>query len=252
MFRIPERGRHITQEPQIIATQLVGAPLATFRRRTIAIAIDTVLFGLLMGALFLGLTAWSFHRADPTLIPRMRAMAEPATETTEAQQDKVLADFHYQVLQRCPEAYPREVAQSIRNRDVAAIAAYFSRYNTVISLGNGRTRTIENEDGTNQMIVGMDLLMGRFSGLLGWGGLFVAWFTLWLLVTRGRSPGKLLLRLKVIRLDGKRVRLWDCFSRSAGYSASAATLMLGFLEAIWHPNRQAIHDKIAGTVVVRG
>jgi len=28
--------------------------------------------------------------------------------------------------------------------------------------------------------------------------------------------------------------------------------MLGFLEAIWRPKRQAIHDKIAGTVMIRG
>ena len=81
--------------------------------------------------------------------------------------------------------------------------------------------------------------------------MFVAWFTLWTLITRGRSPGKALVRIRVVRLDGKEMRLWDCFSRSAGYSASAATLLLGFLEVIWDPNRQAIHDKIAGTVVVR-
>ena len=93
--------------------------------------------------------------------------------------------------------------------------------------------------------------MGNFSSVFGWGGMFVIWFTLWTLMTKGGSPGKFLLRIKVIKLDGKPLRLWDCFSRAAGYGTSTATLMLGFLEAIWHPNRQAIHDKIAGTVVVR-
>ena len=79
----------------------------------------------------------------------------------------------------------------------------------------------------------------------------MGWFTLWLRLTRGRSPGKYLFRMRVVRLDGKKLGWWDAFSRAGGYSASAATLLLGFLEAIWHPNRQAIHDRIAGTVVVR-
>lgn len=28
--------------------------------------------------------------------------------------------------------------------------------------------------------------------------------------------------------------------------------LLGFLEAVWDPNRQGLHDKVAGTVVLRG
>jgi len=60
-----------------------------------------------------------------------------------------------------------------------------------------------------------------------------------------------LLRIRVLRLDNKRLTLWDAFGRAGGYSASVATLGLGFLEALWHPNRQAIHDRIARTVVVR-
>jgi len=39
MLRIPERGRHITQEPQVIAPHLLGVNLATFRRRAFAITV---------------------------------------------------------------------------------------------------------------------------------------------------------------------------------------------------------------------
>ena len=39
--------------------------------------------------------------------------------------------------------------------------------------------------------------------------------------------------------------------RAGGYSASAATALLGFLEMIWDPNRQTLHDRIAATVVLR-
>ncbi len=30
-----------------------------------------------------------------------------------------------------------------------------------------------------------------------------------------------------------------------------STFGLGFLEALWNPNRQTIHDRISGTVVLR-
>lgn len=56
--------------------------------------------------------------------------------------------------------------------------------------------------------------------------------------------------LRVARLDGNRLSLWDAFGRAGGYSASLSTLGLGFLEACWNPNRQTVHDRISGTVVL--
>ena len=252
MLRIPARGRHITQEPQTIANHLLGQSLATFRRRMFAFLLDLILFGLLSGALFLSLTAWSFHREDPTLFGRLKKVSDSNAPTTELEKDQLLADFCYLILERCPEAYPHDLADMVRERDLPGLQEHFSQVSYTVSMGNGKTRTIESDNGSSQMVIGLDLLMGGLSGVLGWGGLFVTWFTLMTFVTGGRSPGKAVFRIRVVRLEGGKLRLWDCFARSGGYSASAATLMLGFLEAIWHPNRQAIHDKIAGTVVVRG
>lgn len=253
MLRLPARGRHITAEPQFVAPDLLGRDLATFRRRAVAFVLDAGLFFVLTGTVFLALTAWSFHREDPTLFGRLRAgLATGEDAPSEAEGRAVLLDFYRMILDRCPNAFPRDIARMIRDGDTAGLDAHLSDVDTTIGLGSGRTRTIENADGSNQMVIGLDLVMGPFAGVLGWGGLFVAWFTLWPRATRGRSPAKALCGLRVIRLDGRPLGWWDCFSRAGGYGASAATLMLGFLEAIWHPNRQAIHDRIAGTVVVRG
>jgi uncharacterized RDD family membrane protein YckC len=65
---------------------------------------------------------------------------------------------------------------------------------------------------------------------------------------KGKTPGKTLAGIRVTVLDGRRLSLWNSFGRAGRYAASAAT---GFLEAFWHPNRQTIHDRIAGTVVTR-
>lgn len=55
----------------------------------------------------------------------------------------------------------------------------------------------------------------------------------------------------MVRLDGRSISAFDAFSRAGGYSASLSTLGLGFFEALWDPNRRALHDKIAATVVIR-
>jgi uncharacterized RDD family membrane protein YckC len=81
-----------------------------------------------------------------------------------------------------------------------------------------------------------------------WGALYMAFFLAW---WGGRTPGKRLLGIRVIQLDGKPMSWWMAFERAGGYAAGLATGLLGFLQIYWDPNRQAIHDKIAGTVVVR-
>ena len=40
-------------------------------------------------------------------------------------------------------------------------------------------------------------------------------------------------------------------SERGGYAAGLATGLLGFAQIFWDKNRQAIHDKIAETAVVR-
>lgn len=81
----------------------------------------------------------------------------------------------------------------------------------------------------------------------GWLGIYFILSMAWL---DGQTPGKKLFRLQVVRLDGKPLTLWPAFERFGGYAAGFATGLLGFAQIYWDANRQAIHDKIAGTVVV--
>ncbi len=244
--KIPKRGRHITQEPANIAPDLLGTSLATFRRRAVAFLLDIILFGLLVGATFTFLTAWSFHRDDPTLFSRLRA-----SETTDLQKRQAIVDFLYFAQERCPEMLDHDMRDAVRQRDPSGLKEFWDD-DKETTVGFGSDPTELREVGDQYVLqIGTDLLFGGSSSIFSWGAFFVGWFTIWMRLTRGRTPGKFLWRLRVVRLDGKNLRWWDCFSRSGGYSASTATIMLGFLESIWDPNRQAIHDKIAGTVVVR-
>ena len=98
-------------------------------------------------------------------------------------------------------------------------------------------------------------------GLFGWLrelvdelGFGFGWATLYMTVVlswwQGRTVGKRLMGIRVVRLDGQPLTWWTAFERAGGYAAGFATGLLGFAQVWWDANRQAIHDRIVGTVVV--
>jgi hypothetical protein len=84
--------------------------------------------------------------------------------------------------------------------------------------------------------------------LFGWGTVYLTIFTAW---WDGRTVGKRLFGIRVVRLDGKPMTGWLAFERVGGYAAGFATGLLGFAQVYWDPNRMTIHDKIAETVVIK-
>jgi hypothetical protein len=82
----------------------------------------------------------------------------------------------------------------------------------------------------------------------GWA---VAYFTVFISWNNGQTLGKRLLGIRVVQLDNKPLSLWGAFGRQGGYSAGFATGLLGFAQIYWDPNRQAVQDKLADTLVLR-
>lgn len=98
-------------------------------------------------------------------------------------------------------------------------------------------------------------MLGWLKGILsdigvgfGWAA---AYFTLTVAWCNGQSLGKKLMKIKVIQIDGKDLGIMAAFGRQGGYGAGFATGLLGFAQVCWDPNRQAIQDKVASTVVIR-
>ena len=83
---------------------------------------------------------------------------------------------------------------------------------------------------------------------LGWA---ILYFTATVAMWRGRTVGKRLLGIRVVRLNARPIGWWAAFERAGGYWAGFATGLLGFFQILWDKNRQAIHDKITETAVVR-
>lgn len=80
-----------------------------------------------------------------------------------------------------------------------------------------------------------------------WAILYTTVFLSW---WNGQTVGKRMMNIRVVRLDGEPITWWIAFERAGGYAAGFATGLLGFAQVWWDSNRQGIHDRIVGTVVV--
>ncbi len=139
-------------------------------------------------------------------------------------------------------------------RDLVAGAELHRRAQAITTLETrlGRLKK-ENERLTEEVehpsfLRSLKALAADFGLSLGWFGLYFTLVPAW---WDGYTPGKRLFRIRVYRLDGRPMTLWAAFERFGGYAAGLATGLLGFAQVFWDPNRQGIHDKISGTVVVR-
>ena len=69
----------------------------------------------------------------------------------------------------------------------------------------------------------------------------------WLLA--GQTPGKRVMGVRIVRTDGQRLNFGNALRRAIGYVLSGI-LFLGYLWILFDDQRQGIHDKLAGTMVV--
>lgn len=65
------------------------------------------------------------------------------------------------------------------------------------------------------------------------------------------TPGKAILNLKVTDMDGKRIGFFRALTRLVGKILSGFLLGLGFVICDFTAQKQALHDIIANTLVVR-
>lgn len=96
----------------------------------------------------------------------------------------------------------------------------------------------------------IDYIKGFLSDMglgFGWAAVYFSVFVAWF---NGQTIGKMIFRIQVMKIDATTLTFWQSFERYGGYSAGLATGLMGFLQIIWDPNRQAIHDKISETVVL--
>ena len=68
---------------------------------------------------------------------------------------------------------------------------------------------------------------------------------------KGTTVGGIVCNLKIVRVDGREIDWSTAIVRALGCFLSLVVCGLGFIWIAFDPGRQAWHDKIAGTAVVR-
>lgn len=74
----------------------------------------------------------------------------------------------------------------------------------------------------------------------------------WYFLTRneGQTPGKRLLQVRVVRIDGMPLGDGDAIVRELVASVGAAVFLLGYIWSLFDRQNQTWHDKAVGTLVV--
>jgi uncharacterized RDD family membrane protein YckC len=77
-------------------------------------------------------------------------------------------------------------------------------------------------------------------------------YNLWFPATRGATPGKKMLGLRIVREDGEEPLGWGtAFMRLVGYMVSGFILYIGFFMIAFNPEKKGLHDMIAKTRVLK-
>ena len=187
-------------------------------------------------------------------------LKEQATEFGEAMADESIKPEHVETV--VDEVLKQKVADPDTRSEVRQI--YFDAYqnarralndaeqqanvDTAPPLPDESKPADEAPTPTYSLIELAKGIVGDLGLGFGWAALYFSVFTAW---WKGSTPGKRMVRIRVIKLDGTSPTLWESFGRYGGYGAGLATGLLGFIQIFWDPNRQAIQDKISETLVLR-
>ena len=250
-----------------VTPELLGAPLAPHGRRALAMGVDAAVIALLsttgmfwvvagIGAIVIQL------RSPPPNRPRSRGVLMWVALALLV----ALAVRHGEHWVEHRNDPPRAEAAKDDDDDgdgaVAAAASAASATAAELALhaaqkeqehDAARIRDLEAqlaEARKPRPIQWRDDAMRRLNKLglrFGWA---IAYFSLLPFWWKGQTVGKRLFGLRVMELTGKPLGLMTCFGRYGGYAAGLATGGMGFLQVLWDPNRQAVQDKLAHTVVV--
>jgi RDD family len=273
LFRLPpDDPRHwVTPDDLNVHPSLLGLPLARPGRRLWAMGVDlaalalltSVLNGWLLAAatLVLGEHAWAQHRPGR---PRRRGLAWglaalmvlvglQADTPWEARQDR--DDTHASSTADDDTDAADALAAAQRRAAAASATAAAASASTEAALA-ARVAALEAELAQARLPPPSTVRhwLGRVRQTLDDLGLGIGWalayFTLLPAWWRGQTLGKRLFGLRVVELTGKPITAALGFKRYGGYAAAMATGGIGLLQLLWDPNRQAIQDKTAHTVVV--
>jgi hypothetical protein len=250
----PRRSRSVSAEALNVAPALLGLPLASPLRRALALGIDGLVLALLSN-----FTSWALAVAMVALAVLVRRSlgqegARPwlASTIAAALVLAALAVAWSAARPTAPDAWDGAAREAVERAE-AALGAASAASAPAADRAAELQRLIDDLEQLRARheppTLGdrLDRVVNEVGLGFGWG---IVYFSLLPAFWQGRTVGKALLRLRVLELTGRPITPLRGLKRYGGYAAGLATGGLGFVQVLWDPNRQALHDKAAHTVVV--
>ena len=106
-----------------------------------------------------------------------------------------------------------------------------------ISRGGMKVKLLNIEGNEAIHVISTVVVPILYFGVLLWAG-------------KGRTPGKRLLKIRVVSLAHRHITFWHAVERALGYGAAALELGFGFVQFFIHPYRRCAQDRLAETIVI--
>ena len=206
-----------------VAEELLGKPLATPRRRLVAILIDMLVVALL--------TLLSpFYLAIVVLLVASKTLYSLSDDDGSG-------------------GVKLSLSLAIGGAVLVLLFQFFVSNDAAVGeVAVKATAEAAAVTSDSSFIAWLKEYLDDFGLSFGWAAMYFSVLTAW---WGGQTLGKKVMGIRVVRIDARKIDLWESFGRYGGYSAGVATGFTGFLQIYWDSNRQAIQDKISETFVIR-
>jgi hypothetical protein len=233
------RGRVFSDAAVTVHANVRGQRVAPPGRRLAAFACDVFLVLIPSMLLAVASAALSLALTEPESFDAVLRLFGDTREVA------ALAELAPVLVRVDARGLPPAVAVAVEEGDRATAGRLLVDYNLVFKIGQDSSalppKTIELELA--------DLVPAPFRWLSTFG-VAAAYFTFFTAGRRAATPGKRLLGLRVLKIDGQPLTVWESFERFGGYFISVGTFGLGLLDLWRDPNSRVAHDRVSNTVVV--
>jgi uncharacterized RDD family membrane protein YckC len=245
--------RGLTAEPLQVVPELIGKELASPRRRMIAFAIDFMLLWpptVVVAILWVLATMWLFERPALNALRIVVQRTQLAPEVRHA----ALRDLAPLMVRLEADGLPHEVEDAVHAGNLDGAAEVLAGKELMIALSidpHSDEQLARSLAAKNTVRVPLErLIPGKLRGVAAYG-VGAIYFTLLARGRRGATLGKRLVGIRIVRLDGHRLTLWEGLERFVGYLHIPGSLGIGLFD-LWHdPNRRMAHDRVVHTAVIR-
>ncbi|MFI5347363.1 MAG: RDD family protein [Elusimicrobiota bacterium] len=230
--------------PGVKAIPASGAPTAlpSSWRRAAALIIDAVLCSMIVGV-FAGRHGTRVHiskklTAPPAVTMDDKGMKLQSGNTNLAFDDKGIhgsaGDTKIAIDENGIHVDPKEPKQKV---------VYQNDKGVKVTVDDDKTDEDNSDDGGGSLA--RRFMSGRWDFAIVWF-MYALVFLKW----RSATPGKIVMKLRVVSQNGQELDKRQRMLRAGFSLISGYALFLGYLWALWEPQRRTWHDLIAGTRVV--